>query len=345
MLLNLKKMKEKFLKKIAKVENVSELEEVRLEFLGKKGTISQEMKLLGKLAIEEKKSKGQEINQIKNFIVENIAKKQDIFAKQELDKKIEQEGMDLTLPARKNNIGSIHPITKVINDIVKIFENMGFLAVEGPEIEDDFHNFTALNIPENHPARQMHDTFYLKNMEYLLRTHTSSVQIRTMQKGKPPFAIVAPGKTYRSDSDATHTPIFHQIEVLYIAKKASMANLKFVIKNFLDSFFKEEISLRFRSSFFPFTEPSAEVDIECMMLEDKIDLQKRGDFLEIMGCGMVHPNVLKAVNIDPTEWSGFALGLGVERVAMLKYGMRDLRKFFNSSKNWINSYNFKTYDI
>ncbi len=334
-------LKNTFSTELKSINGSKELEELRLKYIGKKGLISLELAKIGKLTADERKAKGQEINKIKTYVNDEITKKKSEFAKIEINNLMKNEVIDLTLPERKTNIGSIHPISYVIAEVTKIFTKLGFTAVEGPEIEDDYHNFTALNIAENHPARQMHDTFYFADLKTLLRTHTSSVQIRTMQKGKPPFAIIAPGKTYRSDSDATHTPMFHQIEALYIAEKASMGQLKFVIQQFLDQFFGKNIELRFRSSFFPFTEPSAEVDIGCKILKDKIDLTQTGDYLEIMGCGLVHPNVLEAANIDSNKYRGFALGMGVERIAMLKYGMRDLRQFFSANKNWVTSYNFK----
>ena len=332
-----------FNKEIKQISELNSLEELRLKYIGKKGIVSYELKSLGKLDPEIRKEKGQEINKIKNTILEEISKKKHTLQREVLEKQINDEKIDLSLPRRNNNIGSIHPISKTIKEITEIFNKMGFTATTGPEIEDDFHNFTALNIDKNHPARQMHDTFYLNKEDRLLRTHTSSVQIRTLKSGKPPFAIISPGKTYRSDSDSTHTPMFHQMEALFVGEKASMANLKYAIKTFLDEFFKEKIKLRFRSSFFPFTEPSAEVDIECKFTDNKIDLKGSGDFLEIMGCGLIHPNVLKSCNIDPTIYSGFALGVGVERIAMLKYGIKDLRKFFNSEQNWTKNLNLQPY--
>jgi len=336
-------LKEDFIADLKTVKDSKSLEELRLKYVGKKGLISAELAGLGKLPPEERKTKGQEINKIRDFVFTELGNKKDEFEAAEINARLEKESLDVTLPERKANLGSIHPISYVISEVTEIFSKMGFTAVEGPEIEDDHHNFTALNIDENHPARQMHDTFYFSDLKTLLRTHTSSVQIRTMEQGEPPFAIIAPGKTYRSDSDATHTPMFHQIEALYVAEHASMGQLKYVIKTFLDEFFGEDIELRFRSSFFPFTEPSAEVDIGCKMHKDKIDLKGRGDYLEIMGCGLVHPNVLKSAGIDPKKYKGFALGMGVERIAMLKYGMRDLRQFFSSNKNWIDTYNFKAW--
>ncbi len=334
-----------FTEKLTNIGDLDRLEELRLEFLGKKGLVSQELATLGKLDPTQRQAKGKTLNLLKNQILAELQNKKTELANQALEKQLNSEALDVTLPSRNLPTGSLHPITQVTAEIVDIFANLGFSAVDGPEIEDDHHNFTALNIAENHPARQMHDTFYLQDLKYLLRTHTSSVQIRTMENGKPPFAIIAPGKTYRSDSDATHTPMFHQIEALYIAENVSMANLKYCIKSFTEKFFGEKIDLRFRSSFFPFTEPSAEVDIGCKMHADHIDLKGSGDYLEIMGCGMVHPNVLANVGIDPEKYNGFALGMGIERIAMLKYGMRDLRQFFNPKPDWSACYNFKPHQI
>ena len=336
-------IREKFNQDISNILDENQLEALRLNYIGKKGVIINELKQLGSLSEAEKKIKGQEINSLKQYVIEQISQKKDLFIRQKIAQQLEQEKIDVTLPFRNREQGSIHPVSFVISEIIEIFAKMGFSPVTGPEMEDDYHNFTALNIAQNHPAREMHDTFYLKQKDKLLRTHTSSVQIRTMAQGKPPFAIVAAGKTYRSDSDITHTPMFHQIEALYIAEKVNMGNLKYCIKQFLDEFFGADIKLRFRNSFFPFTEPSAEVDIGCKILSDRIDVKQSGDYLEIMGCGMVHPNVLKEAGIDTDKYNGFALGLGVERVAMLKYGMKDLRQFFAMEKNWLDSFNFPAY--
>jgi len=336
-------VKEKFDNEISNISTQDQLESLRISYIGKKGYISENLKQLSKLLPDERKTQGQEINSLKQYVIEKINQKKEIFIKEKINKQLDSETIDATLPARHQKIGSLHPISFVIEEISAIFKKMGFSAVAGPEIEDDYHNFTALNIAEDHPARQMHDTFYLNKTNKLLRTHTSSVQIRTMSEGKSPFAIIAPGKTYRSDSDTTHTPMFHQIEALYINKKVSMGHLKYCIKTFLDEFFGTNIDIRFRSSFFPFTEPSAEVDIGCKILKDTIDLKQSGDYLEIMGCGMVHPNILENLNIDTNIYNGFALGLGVERVAMLKYGMKDLRQFFNADKDWLKTFNFAPY--
>ncbi|MBL6621746.1 MAG: phenylalanine--tRNA ligase subunit alpha [Rickettsiales bacterium] len=338
-------LEKSFALKLDKAKNLQEIEQLRLEYLGKKGLISNELAKLGQLEASKRKEQGQKLNIIKQKVTEALNLQKTHFENLALQEKIATEAIDISLPSRQKKQGSIHPVSKVIFDIVNIFEKMGFTPVAGPEIEDEEHNFDLLNIGKDHPARQMHDSFYFKNLNYLLRTHTSSVQIRTMASGKPPFAIIAPGKTYRSDSDATHTPMFHQIEALYIAENSSISELKYVINKFSNEFFAEKLNLRFRSSFFPFTEPSYEVDIGCKIEKDHIDLKGTGDFLEIMGCGMVHPQILKNLNIDPKKYSGFALGMGVERIAMLKYGMRDLREFFNSKTNWLDTYNFKLWEL
>ena len=336
-------IREKFDNDISNIATQEQLESLRIDYIGKKGFISNHLKQLSLLPPEKRKSEGQAINLVKQYVIEKINQKKQAFITKQINDQLETEKIDVTLPARHNKIGSLHPVSFVIEEITNIFRKMGFSPVTGPEIEDDYHNFTALNIAENHPARQMHDTFYLEKNNKLLRTHTSSVQIHTMNNGSPPFAIIAPGKTYRSDSDTTHTPMFHQIEALYINKNVSMGHLKYCIKTFIDEFFGKDIKLRFRSSFFPFTEPSAEVDIGCKILTDTIDLNKAGDHLEIMGCGMVHPNILRELGIDTNIYNGFALGLGVERVAMLKYGIKDLRQFFNADKDWIKTFNFAPY--
>lgn len=319
----------------------ADLQAVKVKFLGKSSDINAEMKKLGGLDVQQKKEMGQKINQVKSQVQELIDNHKKILDEKILAEKLEKEKLDLTLPARERNIGSIHPITQCLEELSQIFSKYGFTTKDGPDIEDDWHNFTALNIAENHPARQMHDTFYLKadaNEEAkVLRTHTSPVQIRTMKNGSPPFRIISPGRTYRSDSDITHTPMFHQIEGLAIDKDITMANLKFVIIDFLRNFFeRDNVEVRFRPSFFPFTEPSAEVDIR---------MNPNDSWLEVLGCGMVHPNVLSNVDIDPNEYQGFAFGMGLERLAMLKYGIKDLRKFFEGDKRWLNHYNFEYFDI
>jgi phenylalanyl-tRNA synthetase alpha chain len=326
--------------KLKSVNSSREIQDLRVEFLGKSGLITKEMQKLGQAAPEERKALGQEINQIKQQILTAIEEKALIVEKAELESRLNSEKIDLTAPVRPEQKGSIHPITQCMDELIQVFSKYGFDIKDGPSIEDDWYNFTALNIDENHPARQMHDTFYLQSTAEktkVLRTHTSPIQVRTMQNEKPPYRFIAPGRTYRSDSDLTHTPMFHQIEGLVIDKNIHMGHLKYVIIDFIRTFFEQpNIEVQFRPSFFPFTEPSAEVDIR-MNKDDK--------WLEVLGCGMVHPNVLKNVGINPEEYQGFAFGLGVERFAMLKYGMRDLRQFFEGDMRWLNHYNFGALDI
>jgi len=328
--------------KISLTTIIKELQDARVEFLGKNGLITQEMKKLGSVSAEEKKKLGQEINKVKQELLSLIEEQTLAIKKAELDKRLKSEKLDLTIPSRPEVTGSIHPITQCMDELIQVFSKYGFDIKDGSSIEDDWHNFTALNIAENHPARQMHDTFYLKqkdaeNKSKLLRTHTSPIQIRTMENEKPPYRFIAPGRTYRSDSDMTHTPMFHQIEGLVIDKDIHMGHLKYVIIDFIRTFFEQpNIEIQFRPSFFPFTEPSAEVDIK---------MNKGDKWLEVLGCGMVHPNVLKNVGIDSEEYQGFAFGLGVERFAMLKYGIEDLRQFFDGDMRWLSHYNFSSLDI
>ncbi|MBP7190083.1 MAG: phenylalanine--tRNA ligase subunit alpha [Rickettsiaceae bacterium] len=322
--------------KISSASNLKDVEDLRVEFLGKSSALSLEMRKMGSLSDEDKKTFGKMVNDAKIAITSLIDEKYHILKKAHLTQQFEKERVDLTLPARYSKKGSIHPISQCMQELLEIFVRMGFSMQDGPSIEDDWHNFTALNIPEHHPARQMHDTFYM-NDGRLLRTHTSPVQIRGMMNAKPPFRFIAPGRTYRCDSDMTHTPMFHQIEILMIDKGVHMGHLKYLIEEFVKQFFeKDTIETRLRPSFFPFTEPSAEVDI-------KIPGTDR--WLEVLGCGMVHPNVLRNVNIDPEEYQGFALGMGVERFAMIKYGIQDLRQFFDGDQRWIDSYSFSAFDI
>lgn len=331
------------------------LEEIRVKYLGKSGLVTGQMKNIAVLPAEEKKAFGAEVNKVKDAVTRAIEKKKTELEILELSAKLASESVDITLPVRPSRIGSIHPISQVTDEVIAILSGMGFAVEEGPQIEDDFHNFGALNIPDNHPARQMQDTFYLEGEEggkpLLLRTHTSSVQIRTMQKtmqngGKPPFKFIAPGRVYRSDMDMTHTPMFHQVEGLYIDKGINMGHLKGVLHDFLKSFFEvDAVPIRFRPSFFPFTEPSAEVDIGCARSRDGVKIGEGSDWLEILGCGMVHPNVLKNVGINPDEYQGFAFGIGLERLAMLKYGAPDLRDFFDCDSRWLSHYGFSAFDI
>ena len=326
---SLKQVLEEATKSIKNVSSLSDLESMRVKFLGKKSSLNNLMKSLSNLSPDEKAQAGKDLNDTKKIINDLLSEKKLYLAKDE--NKLDDE-FDLSMPGRPSSIGSIHPITKIMNSAIEIFESLKFECVEGPEVEDDFHNFTALNIPDSHPARAMHDTFYLKD-NYLLRTHTSSVQIRAMDIQEPPIRIIAPGKVYRKDSDITHTPMFHQIEGLYIDKEVSFSNLKSIINIFLKSFFeREDLKIRFRPSYFPFTEPSAEVDIEY------IDSKGNKNWLEILGCGMVHPNVLNMAKIDPSLYSGYAFGLGVERLAMLKLGITDLRLFYENDLRFLKQF-------
>jgi phenylalanyl-tRNA synthetase alpha chain len=319
--------------------DLNELQNIRSQFLGKSSEINNQMKELGQLPGEARKEAGQKINVVRDQMQDLIESRRTELEAALQNAKLAKEKLDLSLPARSCQTGSIHPITQCMEELTQVFSKYGFTVMDGPDIEDDWYNFTALNIAENHPARQMHDTFYLRSEKNnkVLRTHTSPIQIRTMQNGKPPFRFIAPGRTYRSDSDMTHTPMFHQIEGLVVDKGINMGHLKYVIIDFIRNFFENaNIEVQFRPSFFPFTEPSAEVDIR---------MDKNDRWLEVLGCGMIHPNVLHNVGINPDEYQGFAFGMGVERFAMLKYGMKDLRKFFEGDKRWLNHYNFKNFDI
>lgn len=339
------------LDEVAACLKLTDLENIRVKYLGKTGLVTEELKNLSKLSIEEKKIQGKALNNIKLKIIESIETKKEELETHQLDIKLSKEFVDCTLPIRNNSLSEakIHPITQTINEIVSILGEMGLRYEEGPDVEDDFNNFTALNIPKNHPARQMHDTFYLKKNyggeKLVLRTHTSPVQIRTLQKSNLPIKIFAPGRTYRCDSDMTHTPMFHQVEGLVVDKNIKFSNLKWFVEEFCKTFFKQdELKLRFRPSYFPFTEPSAEVDINCEVKSGKITLGKGTKWLEILGCGMVHPNVFKYCKLNNDNFTGFAFGMGIERLAMLKYGMPDLRDFFEGDISWLQHYGFSPFD-
>ena len=340
------------LKQIAEAVDVKALDEVRVSILGKKGSLTEHMKCLGQLSIEEKKQMGQKLNLVKTEIEQAMEARREELSVKELNDKLLRETIDVTLPIRDENIGRIHPVSKIYEEVVAIFGEMGFEVADGPDIEDQFHNFNALNTPANHPARQMQDTFYISNPDsenfddsYVVRTQTSAVQIRTMEKKQPPIRIIAPGRTYRSDYDATHTPMFHQVEGLVIDKKTSFANLKGCLYDFVKAFFElDDIPVRYRPSYFPFTESSAEMDIGCKKSKTELKIGAGDDWLEILGCGMVHPNVLKACGINPEEYQGFAFGLGLDRLAMLKYGIPDLRTFFESDVRWLKHYGFMPLD-
>ena len=338
---------------INNASNSGELENARISIFGKNGYFTALSKTLSTLPNEQKKDFGSELNIAKKQIEELLSNKKNTIAEQELNAKLAQETIDVTLPIRDEHQGRIHPVSKIYEEVVAIFGQMGFDIAEGPDIEDQFHNFNALNMPANHPARQMQDTFYIANKEsdnfddsYVVRTHTSGIQIRTMENKQPPILIIAPGRTYRSDWDATHTPMFHQVEGLVIDKNITMAHLKGCLYDFMKAFFElDDLPVRYRPSYFPFTEPSAEMDIGCLKTKTELKIGAGTDWLEVLGCGMVHPNVLKAGGIDPNEYQGFAFGLGIDRLAMLKYGIPDLRTFFESDIRWLKHYGFTPLDF
>lgn len=335
---------------IAAAASLDALEEQRLAALGKKGAITQRLKDLGQLDADARKAVARDLNELKDRVTGALAEKKAALERMALDARLAAETLDVTLPARPEAMGRIHPVAQVIDEITEIFAAMGFSIAEGPDIEDDFHNFTALNIPPEHPARQMHDTFYLPEKadgsRLLLRTHTSPVQIRTMREVAPPHRIVVPGRTYRCDSDMTHTPMFHQIEGLVIDRDIHMGHLKGVLEEFCRAFFEvDRVEMRFRPSYFPFTEPSAEVDIRCLRRGNEIRIGEGDDWLEILGCGMVHRRVLEHCNLDPGQWQGYAWGMGIDRIAMLKYGIPDLRAFFDADLRWLRHYGFVPLDM
>ena len=326
-------------KSIASAIDLKALDDSRVLFLGKKGELTDLLKGLGKLSKEERPVMGEAINEAKVKIQNLIESRKEELEEVALQKRLLEERIDVTLPGRNIEKGGLHPITQTLHHIQSIFAKAGFEIEIGPEIEDDFHNFSALNIPEHHPARAMHDTFYF-DANTVLRTHTSPVQIRTLQRQKPPVRVIAPGKVYRCDSDVTHTPMFHQVEGLIVDKEASFAQLKGLLIDFLRAYFeKDDLKVRFRPSYFPFTEPSAEADIECVICGgDGCRVCKKSGWLEVLGCGVVHPNVLSAVKIDPNEFSGSAFGMGVERLAMLRYSVNDLRLFFENDIRFLNQF-------
>jgi phenylalanyl-tRNA synthetase alpha chain len=339
-------LKNKYLTAILEAGDEATLEDIRLKAVGKKGEVSLKMRELGKMTADERQVAGPKLNALKDEINAALSAKKIALEDAALDKRLSEEWLDVTLPARPARQGSIHPISRVSEEIYAIFADLGFAVAEGPQVEDDWHNFDALNIPPHHPARQEHDTFYMHRDEdddrppHVLRTHTSPVQIRTLLDQGAPIRIIAPGRVYRCDYDQTHTPMFHQVEGLCIGKDVSMANLKWVLEEFFTAFFGTEVKTRFRASHFPFTEPSAEVDIQCKWDNGTVKVGEGDDWLEVLGSGMVHPNVLKAGGIDPEEWQGFAFGIGIDRLAMLKYGIPDLRAFFDSDLRWLKHYGF-----
>ena len=332
-----------------KFTNIESINEFRIKFLGKKGIISLEMKELASLSGDERKEHAEKLNKIKDSVLEIIASKTEELNSEELEKKLNSETLDITLSTSKS-YGTIHPISQVIEEVITIFGDLDFFVAEGPEVETDYNNFTALNTSEHHPARQMHDTFYVETetdgMPNVLRTHTSPVQIRSMLKQKPPIRLIAPGKTFRCDNDQTHSPMFHQVEGLVIDQESNMSHLKGCLEIFLKTFFEtDKLNMRFRPSHFPFTEPSAEVDIGYTKKGNQLIIGEGEDWLEILGCGMVHPNVLENVNINSNEYQGYAFGMGIERLAMLKYGISDLRTFFDSDLRWNKHYGFSPLNI
>ncbi len=345
-------LEKQILSSINEAGDLAALEKIRVSALGKKGSVSALMKGVGKLPPDERKSFGQQVNGVRQALDKALAEKKTALADAALAERLATETADISLPVRMGPLseGRVHPISQCMEEISEIFADMGFSVAEGPDIEDDFHNFTALNIPADHPARQEQDTFYFPKRadgsRLVLRTHTSPVQIRTMETQKPPIRIIAPGRVYRCDSDQTHTPMFHQVEGLVIDEETHMGHLKWVLEEFLKAFFEvDEVQMRFRANHFPFTEPSMEVDIRYERSGREVRIGTGDQWMEILGCGMVHPNVLKAVGYDPDQLQGFAFGVGIDRLAMLKYGMPDLRDFFSADLRWLKHYGFSVLDV
>ncbi len=327
------------LKELAQAQDLNQLDQIRVDYLGKKGAFTLQMKQLGQLDPDQRRAVGQVINQAKSEFQESLEASRVTMQQAALEARLAAEAVDVTLPARGRMPGGLHPVTITLRRISEIFSSVGFKVVEGPEIEDDYHNFEALNIPAHHPARAMHDTFYF-DAHTVLRTHTSPVQIRAMEAEKPPLKVIAPGRVYRCDSDLTHTPMFHQVEGFLVDTDVSFADLKGVVFEFLRAFFEKDIQVRFRPSYFPFTEPSAEVDIECVMCDGQgCRVCGHSGWLEVMGCGMIHPEVFKSVDINSDTFNGFAFGMGVERLAMLRYGINDLRLFFENDLRFLQQFN------
>jgi phenylalanyl-tRNA synthetase alpha chain len=324
---------------IQNAPDLTALDQVRVHFLGKKGELTAQLKQVGNLPPEQRPQAGQAINEAKKTLAKAIETRRAALQVAELETQLAQERIDVTLPGRGQTKGGLHPVTQTLQRIEKLFAQVGFNVEEGPEIEDNYHNFEALNIPAHHPARAMHDTFYF-DAQTLLRTHTSPVQIRVMKERQPPLKIIAPGRVYRCDSDLTHTPMFHQVEGLMIDKNISFADLKGILDDFIKQFFERDLQVRFRPSYFPFTEPSAEVDVQCVTCGgDGCRICKQTGWLEVLGCGMVHPNVFSALEIDNERYTGFAFGMGVERLAMLYYGVNDLRLFFENDLRFLRQFN------
>jgi len=344
---DLKKIREEFLSKLKSKLDFNQIGQLKTDLFGKNGLITNKFKKIATISESERKKYATELNNIKDELQDLINLKISEIEILEVNEKLKNEKIDVTLPERPIIRGKIHPVSQTIDEISSIFSEIGFSVEEGPDVENEYNNFTALNTPDYHPARDMHDTFYLdEKKQKLLRTHTSPVQIRTMLKGKPPFKIIAPGRTYRSDSDQTHAPMFHQVEGLHIDKDINMGHLKGCLNYFIKEFFEvDKIKMRFRPSHFPFTEPSAEVDIGYKIENGKIVIGEGDQWLEILGCGMVHPNVLKNVKVDPDKFQGYAFGIGIDRLAMLKYGINDLRAFFECDYRWLNHFGFDPLDV
>ncbi|ATX77110.1 MAG: phenylalanyl-tRNA synthetase alpha chain [Reinekea sp.] len=335
----LNKLHEDALAAVKEATNAQSLDDLRVRYLGKKGEITAQLKSLGKLTAEQRPAAGALINEVKDAVSDAINARKASIEANALAEQLAAEKLDVTAPGRRQQKGGLHPVTMTLRRMEAFFTNIGYTIATGPEVEDDYHNFEALNIPSHHPARAMHDTFYF-DVNTLLRTHTSPVQVRTMENGQPPFRIVCPGRVYRCDSDLTHSPMFHQMEGLMIDKQVSFADLKGTIEEFLRVFFEKELKVRFRPSYFPFTEPSAEVDIACVMCNGEgCRVCSHTGWLEVLGCGMVHPDVLRASGVDPDQYQGFAFGMGVERMAMLRYGVNDLRLFFDNDLQFLRQFN------
>ena len=344
-------LRSKYLTLIAEAGDEAALETLRVQAVGKKGEVSLQMRELGRMSPEERQVAGPKLNALKDEINSALAAKKQALSDAALDERLRSEWLDVTLPARPRRQGSIHPVSQVTEEVTAIFADMGFAVAEGPQVETDWYNFDALNIPGHHPARAEMDTFYMHRAEgddrppHVLRTHTSPVQIRSMEASGAPTRIICPGRVYRADYDQTHTPMFHQIEGLAIDRDISMANLKWVLEEFFTAYFGTAVKTRFRASHFPFTEPSAEVDIQCSFEGGTVKVGQGDDWLEVLGSGMVHPHVLKSAGVDPAEWQGFAFGMGIDRIAMLKYGIPDLRAFFDSDLRWLRHYGFAALDV
>jgi len=348
----MQKLEQDIAASIAAAADEAALEAVRVGALGKSGSVSALLKTLGGMTPESRKEQGPLINGLKERVTDALAARRDALKGAALDARLNTETVDVTLPVRESpaEVGRIHPISQVMDELTAIFADMGFSIAEGPDIETDDLNFTKLNFPEGHPAREMHDTFYFgpkaDGSRMLLRTHTSPVQIRTMMSQKPPIRVIIPGRTYRSDSDQTHTPMFHQVEGLVIDKTSHLGHMKWILRGFCKAFFEvDDVKMRFRPSYFPFTEPSLEVDIQCRKTKDEVRFGEGEDWMEILGCGMVHPNVLRNCGLDPDEYQGFAWGMGIDRIAMLKYGIADLRQFFEADVRWLSHYGFRPLDM